>query len=55
MGCGDFVFEEVVRNKVEGVKEYVGLYSSVFVEEFCKIGVKKFKRKRYDKVIVEDF
>ncbi|XP_029391896.1 probable helicase senataxin isoform X3 [Mus pahari] len=55
LGCGaDSVFEEVVRNKAEGVREHAEPHSSVSAEEFCKTGVKKPKRKRCDKVTAED-
>ncbi|XP_076784478.1 putative helicase senataxin isoform X3 [Arvicanthis niloticus] len=55
LGCGaDSVSEEVVRNKAESVKEHAEPHSSVSAEEFCKIEVKKPKRKRCDKVTAED-
>lgn len=55
LGCGaDSVSEEVVRNKEKGVKEHAEPHSSVSAEGFCKIGVRKPKRKRCDKVTAED-
>uniref|UniRef100_A0A8C2LBH0 Probable helicase senataxin n=1 Tax=Cricetulus griseus TaxID=10029 RepID=A0A8C2LBH0_CRIGR len=55
LGCGaDSVSEEIARNEAEDVEEHAEPHSSVSAEEFCKTGGKQHKRKRCDRVTVED-
>ncbi|XP_017375124.1 probable helicase senataxin isoform X2 [Cebus imitator] len=53
-GCTDYV-SEVVKKGAEGIEEHVRRQnSSISVEEFCEIEVKKPKRKRSEKPMAED-
>ncbi|XP_032113571.1 probable helicase senataxin isoform X4 [Sapajus apella] len=52
-GCTDYV-SEVVKKGAEGIEEHVRQNSSISVEEFCEIEVKKPKRKRSEKPMAED-
>ncbi|XP_074218553.1 putative helicase senataxin isoform X1 [Camelus bactrianus] len=51
----DYVSGEVIKKVTEGVEEQAEPQrSSISVEEFCEIEVKKPKRKRYEKPVAED-
>uniref|UniRef100_A0A8C0NU68 Probable helicase senataxin n=1 Tax=Canis lupus familiaris TaxID=9615 RepID=A0A8C0NU68_CANLF len=49
----DYVSEEVIKKVAEGIEKHTEPQSSS-VGEFCKIEVKKRKRKRFEKPVAED-
>ncbi|XP_062937644.1 probable helicase senataxin isoform X4 [Cynocephalus volans] len=56
LGCDtNYVPEEVIKEVAEGVEEHAEPWSSsISVDKFCEIEVKKPKRKRFEKPIAED-
>nr|XP_058927370.1 probable helicase senataxin isoform X2 [Kogia breviceps] len=51
----DYVPEEVIKKAAEGIEEHTEPHSSsVSVEKFCEIEVKKRKRKRYEKAAMAE-
>ncbi|XP_028353517.1 probable helicase senataxin isoform X1 [Physeter macrocephalus] len=51
----DYVPEEVIKKAAEGIEEHTEPHSSsVSVEKFCEIEVKKPKRKRYEKAAMAE-